>query len=134
MFGKKKKLDPNSTDTVIGEGTLFEGRIKSEASMRIEGKIVGDIECTGDLTIGEHGNLTSNIIARDVAIAGNLKGNITSKGKVTITAKGNITGNITYEKLVIEEGAVFQGSSRQELQNPKGVTKSEQERPSTQNS
>lgn len=122
MFGKKKKLDPNSTDTLIGEGTLFEGRLRSEASMRIEGTIIGDIACTGDLTIGEHGNLTSNIVARNVAVAGILKGNITAQGKITITSKGNITGNITYEKLIIDEGAVFQGSSRQEIHNAKSTT------------
>lgn len=123
MFGKKKKLDPNSTDTVIGGGTLFEGNLKSEASMRIEGNIIGDIECAGDLTIGEYGHLTSNIVARDVAIAGVVKGNVFSKGKVTITSKGSILGDIVYESLIIEEGATFQGNSRQELQHDKSTVK-----------
>jgi cytoskeletal protein CcmA (bactofilin family) len=123
MFGKKKKLDPNSTDTIIGEGTVFEGRMKSEASMRIEGKIIGDIECQGDLTVGEHGNITSNISARDVTIAGHVKGNIAAKGKVTITSKGHINGNVSYEKLVIEEGASFQGNSRQDIPQPKQPNK-----------
>ena len=63
MLKKKKrtKIDPNSTDTLLGEGTIFEGNIKSEASICIEGSITGDIECKGDVTINENGNANSSI-------------------------------------------------------------------------
>jgi cytoskeletal protein CcmA (bactofilin family) len=127
MFGKNKSIDLNTTDTIIGEGTTFEGRTKSEASIRIEGKIIGDIECLGDVTIGEKGVVKSNITARDVTIAGTLTGNINAKGKLTIMSKGNIIGNIAYEKLIIEEGGVLQGNSRQENRNSKDIKNTDQE-------
>lgn len=112
MFKRKQPLNPNTTDTLIGEGTVFEGTLKSEASIRIEGKIVGDIECKGDVTIGEQGSADSNIHARNVLIAGTVKGNITAKEKLTIHAKGKLQGNTTCQTLVIDEGGSFMGNSK----------------------
>ncbi|OCT11161.1 hypothetical protein A8709_05625 [Paenibacillus pectinilyticus] len=119
MFKKGKQLmNPNTTDTLIGEGTSFEGRIKSEASIRIEGGITGDIDCAGDVIIGEHGVVKSNIAARDVVLAGSVQGNITTKGKLTITSTGSLHGNISAASFIIEEGGVFQGSSKMDIKVP----------------
>lgn len=115
MFKAKKNLmNPNMTDTLIGEGTTFEGRIKSEASIRIEGGITGDIECAGDVIIGERGIVKSNISARDVILAGNVHGNVITKGKLTITSTGSLQGNISAASFIIEEGGLFQGNSKME--------------------
>lgn len=112
MFKKTKKINPNTTDTLVGEGSVFEGRIKSEASLRIEGNVNGDIECIGDVTVGESGVAKSNISARNVTIAGIVNGNVTTKGLLTITATGQLFGNTSSHSLLIAEGGVFQGQSK----------------------
>ena len=113
MFkNKKRKIDPDTTDTLIGEGTVFEGKIRSEAGIRVEGRIVGDIECTGDVIVGEKGVLYSNIHARHVELAGIVHGNVTAQGQLTIRSTGKLYGNLTAQRLNIEAGAVFQGSSK----------------------
>ncbi|WP_028552299.1 bactofilin family protein [Paenibacillus sp. UNC451MF] len=113
MFkGKKAGRDVHTTDTLIGEGTLFEGRMKSEASIRIEGQITGDVDCAGDVTIGEHGVVKSNVIARNVILAGTVNGNVLCKGKLTIRATGKLYGNTTAQSLIIDEGGIFQGTSK----------------------
>lgn len=118
MLGKrKKKLNPNATDTLIGEGSVFEGRIRSEASLRVEGLITGDIDCLGDVTIGEGGRARSNITARHVTIAGTVNGNITTKGVLTITETGKLFGNATAQSLIIAEGGIFEGQSRMQVQS-----------------
>lgn len=115
MFKRKKTaIDPNLTDTLIGEGSEFKGNIKSEASIRIEGKINGDIECKGDVTVGDQGNATSSIAARNVVIAGVVRGNITTEEKLTITATGKLYGNTTCKTLSIEDGGLFMGNSKME--------------------
>lgn len=115
MFkSKKNNLNITTTDTLIGEGTVFDGKIKSEASIRIEGTITGDIQCAGDVAVGEKGVVKSHISARDVIIAGSVHGNVTSKGKVTITSKGKLYGNAVANSLVIDEGGIFQGTSKSE--------------------
>lgn len=115
MFkGNKHALNPNSTDTLIGEGSVFEGRIKSEAGVRIEGTIIGDVVCKGDITVGERGVVKSHLEARNVIIAGTVTGNVTAKEKLTILSTGKLSGNTSAASLVIEEGAVFSGSSKME--------------------
>jgi cytoskeletal protein CcmA (bactofilin family) len=112
MFkSKKTKFDPNMTDTLIGEGTAFEGRIKSEAGLRIEGQMDGDIDCAGDVTVGENGIARSHIKARNVVIAGKVVGNVAASTKLTIKATGQLHGNLSALELSIESGGVFQGTS-----------------------
>jgi len=113
MFkSKKTKIDPNMTDTLIGEGTSFEGKIKSEAGIRVEGRMEGDIDCEGDVTIGENGVARSNIKARAVVIAGQVVGNVSASAKLTIKATGQLHGNLSAQELSIESGGIFQGTSK----------------------
>ncbi|MCI3922610.1 polymer-forming cytoskeletal protein [Paenibacillus sp. TRM 82003] len=128
MF-KAKRIDVSATDTLIGEGSVFEGKIKSEASLRVEGQMIGDIECGGDVTIGEGGKAKSNITARNVVIAGTVHGNVTTRGTLTLTGTGKLFGNTSAPSLVISEGAVFQGMSRMET---KGAEAEAETKPTAQ--
>ncbi len=130
MFNSKKKskIDPNSTDTLIGEGTHFEGKIQSEAGIRIEGHLTGDIVCTGDVTIGEHGKADSHISARHVILAGQVNGNVAASGKLTIKATGKLFGNLSAKELSIESGGLFQGNSKMDA--AQGQPVAEEKRPS----
>ncbi len=113
MFkNKKSKIDPNMTDTLIGEGTSFEGKIKSEAGLRVEGQMDGDIDCAGDVTIGENGVARSHIKARNVVIAGKVVGNVAATAKLTIKATGRLNGNLSALELSIESGGIFHGTSK----------------------
>lgn len=116
MFKNTKpvKLDPNTTDTLVGEGSIFEGKIKSGASVRVEGQVHGDIDCEGDVIVGEKGVLQSNIMARNVIIAGVVNGNVQARCKLSITSKGKLYGNISAASLSIDEGSIFEGTSRME--------------------
>ncbi|NBI28467.1 polymer-forming cytoskeletal protein [Chengkuizengella sp. YPA3-1-1] len=104
-------MDPNKTDTLIGEGSYFDGNIKSEASIRIDGKIVGDIHCEGDVIIGENGVAVSNITARNTTVVGKIEGNVETK-KLQISSTGKVHGNISISILSIEDGGKFEGSSK----------------------
>lgn len=112
LRGKNKTIDLKSTDTLIGGSTICEGKIMSEASLRIEGHMHGDLECTGDVTIGEQAVVNSNISAREIIIAGKVKGNIQARGKLTVTHTGTLIGNIDVRSFIIQEGGVFQGTSQ----------------------
>ncbi|QYR20596.1 polymer-forming cytoskeletal protein [Paenibacillus sp. sptzw28] len=112
MFKENKRL--TATDTLIGQGTQIEGKLTSEAGIRIEGEYRGDIECSGDVIIGECGIAKSNIKARDIIIAGKVFGEIVTKGRLTITASGQLHGNVTAHTLLIQDGGTFNGSCRME--------------------
>ncbi|CAM3624192.1 bactofilin family protein [Marinicrinis lubricantis] len=113
MFKNKVKqsIDPSTTDTLIGEGSCFEGNLTSQATIRIEGQMKGDIQCEGDVIIGENGDVHSNIRARNLIVAGKLTGDAHAAELLKITSKGQIFGNVRCKSIVIEEGGTFSGSS-----------------------
>jgi Integral membrane protein CcmA involved in cell shape determination len=113
MFKENKRT--TATDTLIGQGTIAEGKILCEAGLRIEGEYRGDIECKGDVIIGESGIARSNIVANDVTLAGQLFGDVVTKGRLVITSSGQVTGNITAHSLIIQEGGKINGGCRMEL-------------------
>lgn len=110
MF-KKQKINPNMTDTLIGEGTSFEGSLKSKAGVRIEGQFQGEIDCEGDIMVGKSGIVTANIKARSVNVSGTLTGNVEVEGTLTIHSSGSLYGDIACGSIAIEEGGVFSGRS-----------------------
>lgn len=113
MF-KRGRTDVGETDTLIGEGSVFEGKIQSKASIRIEGQLIGDIECDGDTTVGERGMAKSNITSRNIVIAGTVHGNVHARSALTLTSTAKLFGNASAQSLVVEEGAIFQGMSKME--------------------
>ncbi|NLW18043.1 MAG: polymer-forming cytoskeletal protein [Firmicutes bacterium] len=125
VFGKKKSkevslLPPSSTaevvtgklDTVIGQGAVINGTVKTEGTLRVDGKIEGEVHVTGDLIIGESGLIAANITAQNVSVAGLVKGNIRADGKLNLLASGKVYGDIHVNDLAVSQGAILQGEVR----------------------
>ncbi|WP_025683026.1 bactofilin family protein [Paenibacillus maysiensis] len=108
----KKKLSAPATDTLLANGTSFEGTIEAEANIRIDGHFQGDIYSTRAVVIGESAVVRSDIIARDVILAGKVFGSITTEGRLTITPTGELYGKVAVSSLVISEGGVLDGTSQ----------------------
>lgn len=107
---KVKEMKPQTTDTLIGAGTSIEGKLESNASIRIDGSIRGDIHCKGDLYIGEKAVLHSDIHASNVYLAGKIHGTVTTNGTLFISQSGRIYGDLDVAKIQVAEGALFEGT------------------------
>ncbi|HUI31769.1 MAG TPA: polymer-forming cytoskeletal protein [Candidatus Acidoferrales bacterium] len=94
---------------IVAQGTRFEGKITSSGSLRIDGQVTGDISLTGDLVIGANGEISGNVDAQTVTVGGKVTGNINAKNKLVFESKARIKGDIRASKLVIDEGAMFDG-------------------------
>ncbi|MCH1638720.1 polymer-forming cytoskeletal protein [Paenibacillus timonensis] len=113
MFKDNKKA-PRLTDTLIGQGSLIEGKLECKSNLRLEGQIHGEIDCQGQVIIGETGEAMSNIKGAEVIVAGKVVGDVSTAGKLTITASGQVDGNVDVAKLIIVEGGLLNGSSKME--------------------
>lgn len=111
---KESKKAQRPTDTLIGQGAEFEGRMEGQANLRIEGQFKGEIVAAGDVIIGEKGVAHSNISAQNVIIAGKVIGDVATKGKLILLTTGQLCGNYSGPSLIIHEGADFNGSSQME--------------------
>jgi cytoskeletal protein CcmA (bactofilin family) len=97
--------------TVLGQGASLEGNIVSAGSLRIDGKVKGQINADGDIVISPQSSVEADIKAENATVAGKFKGNIIVKGRAELARGGRVDGNITCKTLVVQEGAIFQGQS-----------------------
>ena len=100
----------DNTNSVIGEGSIFEGRFYIAGSLRIDGKFEGDIRTDEALLVGETGKVKTNISAKEVVLAGTLIGDIDAKEEVRLTETGRMVGDISAPFLNIARGVVLQGT------------------------
>ena len=101
------KNDP--VDSVIGEGSAFEGQFHVKGSLRVEGKFMGKVEIENELIVGENGRVQTNVQARRVIIAGTFIGNIEARDEVVLMATGKVMGNIKTPVLTVQKGVITSG-------------------------
>ncbi|MCB1140393.1 MAG: polymer-forming cytoskeletal protein [Leptospiraceae bacterium] len=96
-------------NSVIGPGSIFEGKFYISGSLRIDGKFEGEIKTEDELLVGETGKIKTNINARNVTLAGTMIGNIKAEEEVRLEKSGKLMGDIDSPILHIAPGTVAQG-------------------------
>ncbi len=102
--------------TIIADGTHFKGDIDSEASLRIDGRVTGNIQCNNKLIIGANGFIQGNIAGTQIVILGRVEGEITAKEALTIKGKARVEGNLFTSVLTIEPEVHFNGRCQMDSQ------------------
>jgi cytoskeletal protein CcmA (bactofilin family) len=95
---------------LIAAGTVFEGKLRTPGSIRIDGRVVGEIVATNNISVGGAGDIEGNLSAKNITIGGKVQGSVVAQEKLVFESKAVIHGDIHASKLVIDEGAVFDGS------------------------
>lgn len=93
----------------LDQGCKISGKLEFEDAARIDGQIEGEIVARDNLFIGESAVLTAKIKASSVVVAGTVSGEIAASGRIEIRASAKVSGNVTTPKLIVHEGAVFEG-------------------------
>lgn len=115
MFNSGKRttpIDNEKIDTLIGKNTNMEGTVKAEGTIRIDGRVDGGLNITGNVIIGEESVIKGNIQADNAFIAGAVEGNVTATNQLHITHTAKLYGDIAVKSIVIDEGAVFVGNCK----------------------
>lgn len=94
----------------LGEDTVFSGALSFSGAVRIDGKLDGEINTDDTLIVGENGVLEADITAGTVICRGKIKGTIKATKRIEIHANSEVTGNISAPSLLVETGAIFDGS------------------------
>ncbi len=116
--------DPGATN-LLRNGTEIKGNINSEGDIRIEGTVNGNIKVKGKVIIGNSGKVTGDIDCAFCDISGSVSGKLNITNSLTLKASANYNGEITTKKLVIEPGAVFNGSCKMDGVSHAGEIKKE---------
>ncbi len=103
-FGRGGELN-----TIIGKGTVVQGDMRVQNSLRVDGTINGNVTVTDTVVIGKEGEVEGHIQAKHAFLAGRVRGNIIAQGKVSLETKAVVSGDIRASRLIVEEGAIFNG-------------------------
>ncbi len=119
-----KKTDLNVPITnpgltgVLEQGCDFEGKLCFQGTIRINGTFKGQIFTPDTLVIGEHAKVQAEVEAGVVVINGEFQGNLKAKHRVEIHLPAIFKGDIMTPSLSVDEGVIFEGSSRMVQQTP----------------
>ena len=107
MIGNKKStpgMHTSNTDAVnrIVEGTTFEGNIRSESNMRIDGTFEGDIATKGRIVVGPKGIIKGNVTCNHCEVEGVMEGQIEVKELMALKSSAKVAGQIHYGQLSVE--------------------------------
>ena len=108
MCGLVKSETSNELN-LIGAGTVFEGKLRTPGSIRVDGRVIGEINATQNISIGGSGEVDGNMSAKNVTIGGKMKGTVLAQEKLVFESRAVVRGDIRAAKLVIDEGALFDG-------------------------
>ncbi len=106
-----QEIEKREVSSHIGKTMLIEGEIISEENLDIEGKVKGNIKTKKKVYIGKDGYVEGDIISTTVEIIGRAKGKVTAEDKIIIGNTGNFSGTLNSNKIVIKDGAIFNGKS-----------------------
>ena len=105
MFGIGGKIE-----TVIGEGAEVKGHLHVSGVVYVNGRVHGDVVSDELITLGDKGEVEGDLKAPVVVVGGKLRGHVQASLKVELLSTAMVGGDIHTAKLVVAEGALFEGN------------------------
>jgi cytoskeletal protein CcmA (bactofilin family) len=99
-------------NSIIGEGTRFNGEFDLNGLLRIDGDFCGTVRTDGKVLVGKNGRAECTVYAGTVVVGGILRGNVFANEKVVILSTGIVLGNIHSPRFIVEEGVIFNGTAK----------------------
>lgn len=93
----------------LGTGTVYEGKLHFQGSVRIDGQFTGEVVSEGTLIIGKDARAQGQFHVGQLVLSGQLQGEVLAARKVVLHKTANLLGTVNTPALAIEEGAVMEG-------------------------
>ena len=95
----------------VGNGTTLTGEASFRGMLRVDGTLSGNVRSEdGTLIVSTNGRVEANVEVAIAQIYGTVQGDITASKRIEMGRVAKVTGNIKTPALVIENGAIFEGS------------------------
>ncbi|MDR2503854.1 MAG: polymer-forming cytoskeletal protein [Deltaproteobacteria bacterium] len=102
--------DESKFNAFLGPETSYNGQLSFAGSVRIDGEFSGEITAEGTLILGTSAKVSGRINVAQLILSGKIDGEIFVSKQTTMHKTAFLTGNIMTPILVMEEGAILQGS------------------------
>ncbi len=128
---------PSSATTVnqtyIARSVVIKGEVSGTEPLFIDGRVEGKLHFPEHrVTIGRNGNVTANILGKEVVIMGKVQGNVECGDRLDIRSEGTLTGDVITHRISVEEGAILKGGVEVRQPEKKDVKTHQQQAQQTQ--
>jgi len=120
---KIKGISAEELNGFMDQGTEFEGELRFKDTFRIDGSVKGRIVSDNTLIVGESGRVDAEIVCGVVSIRGTVSGSVHGRERIELLAGSRVQATLVSPKLLIEDGAFFQGQCDMSQKDPAKDTK-----------
>jgi cytoskeletal protein CcmA (bactofilin family) len=108
-----REIKEGNLSGFVGGGTVVTGEANFKAMMRVDGHLSGRVNSTsGTLIVGANGKVDANIEVAIAIVHGTVNGDIIATQRLELGRAAKLNGNIQTASLMIEPGALFEGSCK----------------------
>jgi cytoskeletal protein CcmA (bactofilin family) len=108
-----REIKEGNLSGFVGGGTVVTGEANFKAMMRVDGHLSGRVNSSsGTLIVGANGKVDANIEVAVAVIHGTVNGDIIATQRLELGRAAKLNGNIQTASLMIEPGALFEGSCK----------------------
>jgi cytoskeletal protein CcmA (bactofilin family) len=116
-FSEKDAMARDIKDGVlngfVGNGTVMAGEAVFKGMLRVDGNLTGRVTSDdGTLLVGTNGQVDANVKVSVATIHGTVNGDIVATKRIELGRSAKVVGNIQAPALIIEQGAIFEGSCK----------------------
>ncbi len=118
-----------STVSVLGPDLVFDGVLSGQENTLVEGELKGRVDLASDLRIAASARVTATVHARTVIVEGTVEGDVSAESRLELRESARVKGNLRAPRVLIAEGARFQGQvDMNATAPPRQEKKAEEER------
>lgn len=115
-----KGLATEELNGFLDQGSEFLGELRFRHTFRVDGHVRGKIVSDNTLIVGETGRVEADIDCGVVSIRGTVVGHVRGRQRIEVLAGARVQGSLEAPKLLIEDGASFQGDCDMPREDPAG--------------
>lgn len=110
--GRDDSSRSSSMNSILGSGSVFNGTLRMDGGLRVDGTVEGQVDVTGTLTVGHDGLIRGDVSATQAIIGGTVIGTVRAERQLELQSGSRIEGDVFTRSLIIEEGVFFEGNCR----------------------
>jgi cytoskeletal protein CcmA (bactofilin family) len=95
--------------TILGPDATFKGELSFEKGMRLMGRFEGKVNTPGRLHITREAKMAADVEAGGIVVEGEVQGNLSANDRIELKNSARYEGDLRATKLIVEEGAAFNG-------------------------
>jgi len=107
----------------LGPKITVRGTLSGEEDLLVEGRVEGSVSLAGHLIVAEGGVLEADLDVQSIEVHGEVRGDIVASESITIDKGAHVAGNVRAPRVIIHDGAHFQGAVEMDVDLPEGLAR-----------